>query len=303
MKAPVKLLLLILGIFLLGCLLAPPLYWLGTSVHSKMLQEMPFQRYFNRAFMLAAVLMMWPARVWLGIGSWKELGIRKNKHAWADLGVGFAAGFLLLMAMGYTAYLCQVYTYQGDVRWDKIYKSPGTAITVGILEEWLFRGVLLGLCLRVLKARTAILYISALFSILHFLKPIEDGLAITDVKWTTGFAMLPYIFHQFAEPLLVLSGFTTLFAMGLMLALTRVKTASLWMPIGLHAGLILGNRVFNILFKQAKEIEPNWLPWFYGERIEIGIAPLITIVLMAALMLWYLRGRLVAEETAVAAKG
>jgi membrane protease YdiL (CAAX protease family) len=193
--------------------------------------------------------------------------------------------------MGYIGHLIGVYGVQGEIRWKKMWNAPGTAITVSLIEEWLFRGVLLGLCLRTMSTPLAIGYISALFSILHFLKPIEEGLEITRVQWTTGFAMLPHIFHQFVEPLLVLSGFTTLLAIAIVLSLTRIRTASLWMPIGLHAGLIFGNRIFNIAFKQVKEIEPAWLTWFYGERIEIGIAPLITVVIIGAVSLWYLRKR------------
>lgn len=295
MKAPVKLLLLIVGMILLACLLAPPLYhlgeWFAASAKVKFLQDMTFQRYFNRAFLLAALILIWPARIWLNISSWSELGLRKNKHAWTDLAIGFFAAFILLLAMGQLAVLCNVYALQGEIKWKKFSSATGTAITVSLLEEWLFRGIFLGLCLRVLKPANAILYISALFSILHFLKPIEEGLEINQVGWHTGFAMLPHIFHGFVEPLLLLSGFSTLFAIGVVLALTRVKTASLWMPIGLHAGWIYGQRAFNIVYKQAKEIEPNWLPWIFGERIEIGIAPLITVILTGALVLWVVRGR------------
>ena len=78
-----------------------------------------------------------------------------------------------------------------------------------------------------------------LFSILHFLKSPEQS---TDtVTWLSGFVSLGNSFSQFAEPLLVTAGFTTLFLLGWILADARVRTHSLWLPIGLHAGWIFAS--------------------------------------------------------------
>ena len=58
-------------------------------------------------------------------------------------------------------------------------KSLVPALVVAPLEEWLFRGVLLGLWLRFSRPAAACVGSSLLFAFLHFLKP-PDGMAIAD---------------------------------------------------------------------------------------------------------------------------
>jgi hypothetical protein len=69
--------------------------------------------------------------------------------------------------------------------------------------------------------------------------------------------------------MLVLAGFTTLFLVGVILAHARLRTQSLWLPIGLHAGWILTSGVFNKI--AHREIVA--LPWL-GKSLLIGLVPL-----------------------------
>ena len=83
--------------------------------------------------------------------------------------------------------------------------------------------------------------------------------------------------------MLVLAGFTTLFFIGVILAHARLRTRSLWLPIGLHAGWILANSVFNKI--AHREIVA--LPWL-GKSLLIGIVPLCV-----CLVSWVLLERMV----------
>lgn len=288
MKAALLFLAYFLGVIVLGCLVAPPLWWAGQAVGGALgldiLTDQTFQRYFNRAVLVAAVVLFWPLFKALDIRAWSDFRLRRNPRPVRDLGLGFASAIVLLLAMGLVSVAAGIYELQEVIRWGKYGKIPGTMAAVSLLEELLFRGVILGLVMRTSGAWTAAIFSSALFSIVHFLKPREVD--IGPVDWLSGFELLPYSFHQFAEPWLVLGGFTTLLAIGLVLAVSRLRTASLWMPIGLHAGWIAGNRVFNITFKQQ---DVAW-PWF-GPRIEIGLAPLATVVLTGVVVLALTRHR------------
>ena len=63
--------------------------------------------------------------------------------------------------------------------------------------------------------------------------------------------------------------FTTLFLIGWILADARVRTRSLWLPIGLHAGWIFAAGVFNrVAHRGILE-----LPWL-GKNLLVGIVPL-----------------------------
>src|SRR3954467_11639267 len=70
------------GVILLGALLAPPLYWgaMWLAGHGifPALAEFKFQKFFNRAALVAAVLLLWPAIRWLRVRGWHDLGIQPD---------------------------------------------------------------------------------------------------------------------------------------------------------------------------------------------------------------------------------
>ena len=135
------------------------------------------------------------------------------------------------------------YTMRAQVAWPAVAAVALTAAAVPFIEEALFRGLFLGVLLRGSPALAAALLSAAIFSIVHFLKAPDQ--TTTSVSWTSGFVSLAHSFDQFTEPMLVLAGFTTLFLIGLILADARLRTRSLWLPIGLHAGWILASGEFN----------------------------------------------------------
>ncbi len=286
MKDGIKIIAYIVGVLILGCLIAPWLWYAGQGLGGAMgwefLTDQTFQRYFNRSMLVAAVALLYPLIKSLRITSWRDFGLEKNPYRWRDVLTGFLLASILLFLIGLLGFWLEVYRVQNNIVWEKFAKIPGTAIVVPLIEEWFFRAAMLSLVLRTASARTAILFTSAIYSIVHFLKPMEVD--IGSIQWFSGFQLLPYSFHQFAEPLLLLGGFFTLFAIGVILAVSTLRTRSLWLAIGLHAGWIAGSRAFNIVFKQRDEL----IPW-YGPRIEIGLAPLLTVIFTGILVMIYLR--------------
>jgi membrane protease YdiL (CAAX protease family) len=292
LKAAARIFIYLVVTILLGCVLAPPLYWagqaIGRSLSLEFLIEPTFQRYYHRAILIAAVALLWPLYKVLDLRGWDPLGLRQNPRKFAHVMGGFAAAFLLLFAMGLLGWMFEVYKPHGEIRWDKIGKGFLAALAVPPLEEWFFRCAILGVVLRSARPAVGVVVVSAIFSAVHFLKP--QDVEFSAIGWGSGFALLPYSFHRFAEPLELLGGFSTLFAIGVVLAVVTLQTRSLWAAIGLHAGWIFGSRLFNILFKQRGELQP----WF-GSQIEVGLAPLFAVLVTGAVMIWALRGK---RETA-----
>jgi len=121
-----------------------------------------------------------------------------------------------------------------------------------------------------------------LFSIVHFLKaPMRTS---TIVTWSSGFNSIAHSFSQFANPMLVAAGFTTLFLIGWILADARMRTRSLWLAIGLHAGWILASGAFNKIAHR----EFIALPWL-GKNLLVGIVPLGVACLTWIIMRGWLR--------------
>ena len=90
----------------------------------------------------------------------------------------------------------------------------------------------------------AILAVSAVFAAVHFFKAPERTSAI--VTWTSGLNSIANSFGRVGDPMMLASAFATLFVFGCILAVARVRTHSLWLPIGLHAGLIFGSGTFSL---------------------------------------------------------
>ena len=144
------------------------------------------------------------------------------------------------------------------------------AVTVPIIEEAFFRGLLLGILLRSGRVYLPIFVTSALYSIVHFLKAPER--TSTVVTWTSGFSSIAHSFSPFADPILLLAGFTTLFLIGWVLADARLRTHSLWLPMGMHSGWIFANGLFN----KVAHHDVIRLPWL-GKNLLVGIVPLLVV--------------------------
>ena len=128
----------------------------------------------------------------------------------------------------------------------------------------------------------AALITSGFFAILHFLKaPTRTN---ENVTWLSGFHSIANSFAQFADPMMMFASFTTLFLIGWILADARLRTRSLFLPIGLHSGWIF---VAGVVGKMTKR-ETIILPWL-GANLLIGLLPLALGLITWALMIGWLR--------------
>lgn len=284
MKSLGKIIFYLVATVVLGALLAPPLYWGGNWLagHGILtwLGETPFRKFFHRGLLIAAIALLWPTARWLRVPGLAALGLRPNPRRWEDLGAGFAIALLSMAALGAVLLALEFSRLRHTVPAFAFVKIAVSAVVVSFLEEWLFRGAILGLLARSLNRHAALFFTSALFSILHFLKPNDTAVPQT-VGWLSAFGLIPGSFEQFGEPWLVLGGFTTLFIVAWILGYTRFKTGSLWMAIGLHAGWVFGLMGFN---KATKRIVKDALPWF-GDNLLTGLGAILA-VLITGLLVW-----------------
>ncbi len=286
MKDATRLLLYLVGVILLGALLAPPLFWLGQLVIARgmvpSLARFDFESYFHRALLIAAVVLLWPLLRALRVRGWRDLGLEKNPRPVADAVIGFVIAAIPLLCCGAVLIFLQIYSLRRGFLWHKMPTVLFAATVVPILEELLFRGFILGVLLRSFSKLPALLFTSALFSIIHFLKAPDATTPNDSVSWTSGFVSIAHSFWQFGDPMLLAAGFLTLFAVGCILADARLLTRSLWLPIGLHAGWIFANGTFS----KAAHRDVLALPWV-GKDLLVGIAPLIlALISWALLRLW-----------------
>jgi membrane protease YdiL (CAAX protease family) len=283
-----RLLLYLAAVMLGGALLAPVLFdlgqwakgWLADSTSGPgawLLSEIKrahFTRYFNRAVLVCAILFIWPFLHWVQLDrsllpAWKPvpLGLKQ----WA---VGFLLAAGLLLALGFLFLQMGAYRLRPNPNWLKLGEPITAALGAGIVEEFFFRGLLMGLLLRTMSVRSALISGTFVFALVHFLKP-PDGwqLADADVTWTSGFLVLRQIAAGFGDVQFLLAEFATLFAVGWVLAQARLKTGALWAGIGLHGGWVFGLKYFSSLTGHV----PGWLPWI-GNNLKIGLMPLLVVL-------------------------
>jgi len=279
------------AVIILGALLAPPLYWganwLAGHGIFPVLAEFPFQKYFNRAALISALLLLWPVIRWLRVGGWRELGIEPDPRWRQHLLAGFLIAGIAVATMACVYVQFGIYRIRDVIAWHKIPLVALSAITVGFLEEALFRGAILGLVRRSLRPCAALFWVTVLFAIVHFLKP-DDDVKIDSVNWLSGFALIPHTFHQFAEPMALLAGFTTLFVLGWLCGDAALRTRALWLSIGLHAGVVFVKMSFSVMAKFAVKTKhrESYLPWV-DKQFETGLVPVGVLVLVwLAVILW-----------------
>ncbi len=155
------------------------------------------------------------------------------------------------------------------------------AIGAGIIEELIFRGLILGLWLRACSVRVACLGSALMFSFVHFLKPPRGSSIEDPFAWDSGFEILASTLGHFTQPEFFVTEFTTLAVLGLLLAFCRVKTHSLWLPIGIHIGLVFALKIFSM----TQKLDPSspLQPWWIGGDLKSGLLPLIALGLCFSL--------------------
>jgi uncharacterized protein len=113
----------------------------------------------------------------------------------------------------------------------------GSGISVALLEETVFRGVMHSGVERESGPWMAALLTAPLFAVLHFFAKVRIPAA--DVGWGSGFDLLARSFEPMGHPALIADSFLSWLVVGLILSLTRVLTGNIAVAIGLHAGWVV----------------------------------------------------------------
>ena len=286
LKDAVRLVVYFAATILIGALIAPLLFWAAQWVAAHgwfpFLAKFDFETFFHRALLIAALALLWPFLRLSNVRSMTDLGLVQNPRWSRDLLAGIAFAAIPLLCCGGLIIALHLYSFRNVFGWSALGKTAVASVFVPMIEETLFRGLILGILLRTGRQYMSILVTSAFFAVVHFLKAPEQTSTI--VEWTSGFNSIAHSFAKFADPMLVGAAFTTLFLIGWVLADGRVRTRSLWLPIGLHAGWIFANGAFNTVARR----EMVALPWL-GKNLLVGVVPLSVGVLTWLIMLFWLK--------------
>jgi membrane protease YdiL (CAAX protease family) len=295
-------LLWVLGAILLAAVITPWLYqggkWLAATAEVRELPALlesvagscgraKFSRFYDRALLLSALLLLpFLRRRIKGLRAASHAGPDRRKHyLWQSIAAQIVIGCLiaggLLWTMGMLLENAGAYMAKpAPPRFGKILsKVVIPAIAAPLLEEWLFRGILLGLWLRFAKPVAACIGSSLVFACVHFLEPAKGTVIANPTHPLAGFQLVGKIFAHYADPLFFSTDFAVLFGVGLILAWARIRTGALWFSIGLHAGWVAAFKAFNVLHTGV--VEHPLRPWGIGSGLSSGLLPLLMLVITA----------------------
>lgn len=287
-------------VLLLAAIFSPPVFfaarqWIEAApdgLVAEVLGHRAFPAYFNRVGLAAALIGLWPLFTMMRMTRPEVLGENAGHDRLSHFTMGFLLASILLLVMGAVFVQLDAYRMKPEPRWLDLMDPMVSALAVSFIEEFLFRGAILGILCRSLGLRSGLWWTTMIFALVHFLKPpADEAVAHADVTWTTGFWVLSQLFRGFADVEHVLEEFMTLAAVGFVLGLMRLRTGALWASIGLHAGWVFGLKYFGGLKNNTRRLkEGEWAPWI-GENLKIGLVPFAVVLLTGALLLWWHQAR------------
>jgi membrane protease YdiL (CAAX protease family) len=231
--------LLVLGSLLVAALASPPIYAGLLELFPD--ASWPFRRVFNRVAMLAALIFALSLRRKLGlrgIADWWRLENWSERGRTVGVGTGLTlASGLIIVPFLLAGPVVERSPMPASALGIRLLGDAPGALVVGLIEECFFRILVLDAMRRAWGTGAAVLASSAFYAALHFLRPdrsfVWDGFSPT-----IGLRYLASILGGVVAPENA-APFVGLFLIGLVLALALLRTGSLGLCIGLHAGWFL----------------------------------------------------------------
>ncbi len=260
---PIRAWLVYLALVLAGGATLAPMLWHGVqwAMPQSALAGQPFHRYVHRSLLVLAIVGLWPLAKVLGTKFPRGLGIRLGSNpvqrGWMGWTVGlgsFGTVALLSVVVGGR----QLQSSASPVEWArKLLAALATALVVAALEEGLFRGALLTSLRRRHSWSLAVTFSSGLYALVHFFQRTPEPSTVT---WLSGWAVLGRMLAGFWDLPTLIPGFFSLFLVGWILAVAKVRTEGLAASIGLHAAWIFWLKAYGFTFVPG----PASSAWIWG---------------------------------------
>lgn len=233
------------------------------------------------------VLSIFPLAVCLGLDS-HALGFAPKTVFWRQILYGLGLGLITLLPVLITLTLLEINVIDDSRTWtaglvaQKAGLSLFFASIVALIEEPLFRGLLLGGLSRTMPVKAAICISAFYYAGLHFLTS-PSSVAFENLRWWSGFALIPGAFANIftAEHLAALGA---LLAVGIFLGVIRTRIhQGLGICIGCHAAWVWQIKLNKSFF----DTDFNHPYHFLVSSYDGIIGPLVTVWLLgAAFVCW-----------------
>ena len=246
-----------------------------------------FRQLINRSAQLFLVLSIFPAMAYLKISK-AELGFAQRPVFFKQLLQGFGLGFMTLIPVFIVLYVLKINVLDETQVWTIGLLAKNMtinlliALLISLIEEPLFRGIMLVSLSKKLPVMAAILISSIYYAGLHFFSSNTD-IPVQDITLFSGFKLLGEAFAHLLNPA-ILSAFFALLMVGVFLGVLRTQVkASLGLCIGCHTCWVWQIKMSKKLFDTDYSSPYHYLVSNY----DGVVGPLVAGWLMLAIAVYF----------------
>lgn len=250
--------------------------------------QLPLRKIISKTTQVFLVLSIFPAMAYLKLDR-EDLGFAARSVFLKQLIQGFGLGFVTLMPVFIVLYLLEINIIDEMKLWTaeaiagELVISLLLALLISLIEEPLFRGVLLAGLKKKLPVATAILISAIYYAALHFLNSKTD-IPAQELHLASGFKLLGEAFGNVLNPD-ILSAFFALLMVGIFLGVLRTQVkASLGLCIGCHTCWVWQIKMSKSLFNTDYTSDYLYLVSSYDGVIGPLVSAWLTLALIGYFM-------------------
>ena len=280
---------LIFGLaFLSACVVSP----FAKVLNDGLGKARPLGKLFTECLLAFALLYFIAFRRWMRSRVVESLNLRVSSVL-VHLVTGLAVGVLAISVIIAIFSVAGAKHYEPDFAAAMIWKALLAGLAVGVIEEIVFRGVVLQNLQADMEAFFAVVFASAFFAAMHFIQPLPSDILpngaappFKEFHILNGFRLVPYQLSNFDQFGQIWPFFVGLFLIGAALSVAAIKTGALYLPIGIHAGFVamlkLDGHVFHDVAGRSKLLFGVAKDWYmsYTDSLVTWLVTLVLIVLL-----------------------
>jgi uncharacterized protein len=231
----------------------------------------PFPRIFDRTVMVIVAIAI--------LAQWRELRVLPLLRSGFDRPIRnlprATRGFLIAMAAIATLVYVAVFlgahaSETSGGLWQAIPKYLLAAVIIAIIEEGFFRAFLMVGMEGDFGKTPALLLSSAIYAVAHLVRA-PAKFYVTGFHPLAGFETLGMSLAHAANFGATLPTFVGLFLLGIVLGEAFLETGTAYFPIGLHAGFVLGSKLWPRMTSAGVTL-PGWLRGYGSQPLISGVA-------------------------------
>lgn len=241
----------------------------------------PFPRIFDRVVMIALAIVVIVSARSLDASSLLRRGFARpvENLPRAVRGLAVSLGVMLLLLV--IAAAMEGFAHAGHAA-RMLPKYALSAIAIALIEEGFFRAFLFGGMQTDFGRTTALVLSSAIYSVAHLVRA-PAHFYVTSLDVTAGIRTLGLSFSQLSDPISALPTLLGLFLLGIVLAEAFVLTGTVWFSVGLHAGFVIGAKLWPKLMIVHSTL-PGWLAGWGHQPVISGAAAWIAALTVLILL-------------------